>query len=331
MGSKNLKSELIKMYGKKVLNNLYWHIDLSADQPHEFQARITEAEIFSGLKAGVDYNIVKYDLNSRMLSLLWYPHFFIHPFPALETSYRIDLDAERVEKRSYETSINPPILHRKELFISANDPRIELFKELTNSAEQLGLFDDTIHIGFKQSWENQIVEKGFQLIDHQFVPIGNDEANFEAIELNHNKNKISRHLTALSRSNLSAPMQSLARHGYLDGSLTVFDYGCGKGDDIRNLMANDILVSGSDPHYAPDQPKQEADIVNIGFVINVIENYQERLDALLGAYALSRHVLVVSAMLQQFSLWKKYKINRLQTCFAIFKFVACSPCFIETK
>ena len=106
---------------------------------------------------------------------------------------------------------------------------------------------------------------------------------------------IARHLTALSRSNLSAPMQCLARHGFLDGIFSVFDYGCGKGDDIRNLTANAIPVSGWDPHYAADQPKQPADIVNLGFVINVIESYQERREALRGAYHLTQQVLVVSA------------------------------------
>jgi len=256
----------------------------------------------------VDYNIVKYDLNSPLLSLLWYPDFFTDPFPALETSYRIDIEAARVEKRSYQTSINPPILHRKELFIRTDDPRSGSFKALTQTAEELGLFENPIHIGFKQAWENLIAEKGFQLLDHQFVPIGNDEADnedhLEHIEPHTNTRQISRHLTALSRSNLSAPMQCLARHGYLDGSLSVFDYGCGKGDDIRNLTANDITVSGWDPHYAPDQPKQAADIVNIGFVINVIENYQERLEALLGAYALTRQVLVVSAMLMNQNTFK---------------------------
>ena len=92
-------------------------------------------------------------------------------------------------------------------------------------------------------------------------------------------------------------MQCLAGHGFLDGSLSVFDYGCGKGGDVRNLKANSIPVAGWDPHYAPDQPKHEADIVNLGFVINVIEDYQERLEALIGAYQLTRQVLVVSAML----------------------------------
>jgi DNA phosphorothioation-associated putative methyltransferase len=292
------------MLGKKVLNNLYWHIDLTTLQPVELQRRLAKAEALSQLTAGVDYNIVKYDLNSPMLSLLWYPDFFTDPFPALETSYRIDLDAERVEKRSYQTSINPPILHRKELFIRANDPRSGPFKALTQIAEELGLFENPIHIGFKQAWEKLIADKGFQLNDHQFVPLGNDDANNEQAEPNSNTSQISRHLTALSRSNLSAPMQCLARHGYLDGSLSVFDYGCGKGDDIRNLTANDITVSGWDPHYAPDQPKQAADIVNIGFVINVIENYQERLEALLGAYALTRQVLVASAMLMNQNAFK---------------------------
>ena len=285
------------MLGKKVLNNFYWHSNLTTAQNDDVQQHIAEAENLAGLQAGTDYNIVKYDINGQALSLLWYPGFFNDPFPALEKSYRIDLKSKRIEKRSYQASLNPPILHRKELFLSPDDPHSRQFRELTATAEQLGLFENPIHIGFKQAWENLITEKGFQLVDHQFVPIGNletiDEEAFEPTQ----STAIARHLTALSRSNLSAPMQCLARHGFLDGILTVFDYGCGKGDDIRNLTANAIPVSGWDPHYAADQPKQPADIVNLGFVINVIESYQERLEALRGAYNLTKQVLVVSAML----------------------------------
>jgi len=40
-----------------------------------------------------------------------------------------------------------------------------------------------------------------------------------------------------------------------------------------------------------------ADAVNIGFVINVIEDMGERIEALQGAYALTQGVLSVSAML----------------------------------
>jgi DNA phosphorothioation-associated putative methyltransferase len=285
------------MFGKKVLTNVYWHYSLTESQGAEVQETIKTAEALANLKPSHDYNVIKYDGKSSMLSLLWYPNFFEEPFPALETSFRIDLTQQKVEKRSYQTSLNPPILHRKELLLGRDTPNIEQFKQLTETAEQLGLFENPIKIGFKQAWDALIRDKGFQIIDYQFVPIGNDESTDSLTFESYESKSIARHLTALSRSNLSAPMQCLARHGFLDGSLTVFDYGCGKGDDIRNLSDNAIKVSGWDPHYAPEQPKLLADIVNLGFVINVIENYQERLDALIGAYNLAKHVLVVSAML----------------------------------
>ncbi len=298
------------MLGKKVLNNVYWHSSLTIAQADAVQKQIAAAETLANLQAGTDYNVVKYDSKSQALSLLWYPGFFIDAFPALEKSYRIDLDAQKVEKRSYQASFNPPILHRKELFLSQDDPHIAPFKELTATAEQLGLFENPIRIGFKQAWENLIAEKGFQMVDHQFIPIGNFETHVELPDYDLSAGTaISRHLTALSRSNLSAPMQCLARHGFLDGALSVFDYGCGKGDDIRNLTANAIPVSGWDPHYAADQPKQTADIVNLGFVINVIESYQERLEALVGAYQLTQQVLVVSAMLLNQNAFKGQTFN----------------------
>ncbi|WP_404356199.1 DNA phosphorothioation-associated putative methyltransferase [Methylotuvimicrobium sp. KM1] len=286
------------MIGKKVLNHVYWHFSLTGEQSLEVQQRITEAENLSLCRAERDYNIVKYETNGTAISLLHYPDFFDTPFPVLAKSYRIDLNSKRVEKRSYQDSYNPPILHRKELLLGEQHPRTPEYRELTTTAEQLGLFDNPVTIGFKQAWDALIAEKGFQLIDGQFVPIGNLEVDMPTDTLEDRPPAwIVRHLTALSRSNLSAPMQCLARHGFLDGNLSVFDYGCGKGDDIRNLKANSIPVAGWDPHYSPDQSKQEADIVNLGFVINVIEDYQERLEALIGAYRLTRQILVVSAML----------------------------------
>jgi hypothetical protein len=297
------------MFGKKVLTNVYWHYSLTESQGTEVQETIKTAETLANLKPSRDYNVIKYNGKSSMLSLLWYPNFFEEPFPALATSFRIDLTQQKVEKRSYQTSLNPPILHRKELLLGRDTPNIEQFKQLTETAEQLGLFENPIKIGFKQAWDALIRDKGFQIIDYQFVPIGNDESTDSLTFESSESKSIARHLTALTRSNLSAPMQCLARHGFLDGSLTVFDYGCGKGDDIRNLSENAIPVSGWDPHYAPEQPKQVADIVNLGFVINVIENYQERLDALIGAYNLTDQVLVVSAMLFNQNAFKGQAFN----------------------
>ncbi|WP_462331252.1 DNA phosphorothioation-associated putative methyltransferase, partial [Thiohalocapsa halophila] len=106
-----------------------------------------------------------------------------------------------------------------------------------------------------------------------------------------------RHRTALSRYGFSAPLQSLARNGLLDGSLSLFDYGCGRGDDLRGLSENGIDARGWDPYFVPDEPVVAADIVNLGFVINVIEDFDERLEALTRAWSLARTLLVVSVML----------------------------------
>jgi DNA phosphorothioation-associated putative methyltransferase len=84
---------------------------------------------------------------------------------------------------------------------------------------------------------------------------------------------------------------------FITPATEVFDYGCGRGDDVRGLTANGVAACGWDPHYAPDIAKREADVVNLGFVINVIEHIQERIEALQGAYSLSKRVLAVAAML----------------------------------
>ena len=92
-------------------------------------------------------------------------------------------------------------------------------------------------------------------------------------------------------------MQHLLALGFLDGTRTVFDYGCGQGDDVRRLRSMGIDAAGWDPAFQPDEPCISADIVNAGFVLNVIEGVDERRDALEAAFALARQVLVVSVML----------------------------------
>jgi DNA phosphorothioation-associated putative methyltransferase len=81
------------------------------------------------------------------------------------------------------------------------------------------------------------------------------------------------------RYGFSAPVQSLARHGFLDGSYRLFDYGCGRGDDVRGLARERSDRQRLGSVLCPDNPIHAADIVNLGFVINVIEDFDERLDA----------------------------------------------------
>lgn len=108
---------------------------------------------------------------------------------------------------------------------------------------------------------------------------------------------VPRHRTAMSRAALSRPLALAITDDVLQPGRTVFDYGCGRGDDVRHLGALGYGASGWDPRFRPDADRHQADIVNIGYVVNVIEDRGERAEALRGAWDLTRRVLVVSARL----------------------------------
>ncbi len=109
--------------------------------------------------------------------------------------------------------------------------------------------------------------------------------------------EIQRHKTAIRRPGLSFPVKCLLRDGLLDTSRTLFDYGSGQGQDLVLLGAMGIACDGWDPAYRPDAELRPADVVNLGYVINVVEDPRERAEALQQAWSLSRCLLVVSAQL----------------------------------
>jgi DNA phosphorothioation-associated putative methyltransferase len=104
-----------------------------------------------------------------------------------------------------------------------------------------------------------------------------------------------RHKTAIRRGDYSRPLKCLLRDGLLDKSLTFLDYGCGRGEDLELLASDGFTCNGWDPAFRPDGVRCESDIVNLGFVINVIENPVERAQTLNKAWSLCRQVLSVSA------------------------------------
>lgn len=104
-----------------------------------------------------------------------------------------------------------------------------------------------------------------------------------------------RHKTAIRRGDYSRPVKCLLRDGLLEQSLTFFDYGCGRGEDLELLTNDGFPCSGFDPAYRPEGVRAPADVVNLGYVINVIEDPAERTQTLNQAWSLCRQVLSVSA------------------------------------
>lgn len=280
--------------GKQIGGRIYVHRSAHSLLPPHL-GEIAASALAACQEANDRANVLKIDESGRVVSALHYPDFFSVAFPELREAWRIDMVDGHVSYRSYADSLNPPILHRKELLLPPDHPEQSRFAELTAQAEVLGLFDDSRLIGFRQAWEARIVRAGYLLVDHQLLPHGNaiePDNDYEVLD-----STIQRHRTALSRSNLSAPLQALMRHGLLSVEQSYFDYGCGRGDDLRSLQISGYAASGWDPYYVPDGMRIPAEIVNLGFVINVIEDFDERTAALRGAFDLAKSLLVVSVML----------------------------------
>ena len=80
---------------------------------------------------------------------------------------------------------------------------------------------------------------------------------------------------------------------------TVLDYGCGRGEDVCLLRKDGLKAEGWGPHFRPEGPIKPADVVNLGYVLNVIENPAERTETLRKAHALALRTLVVAVRVDQ--------------------------------
>lgn len=102
----------------------------------------------------------------------------------------------------------------------------------------------------------------------------------------------------MKRGALSRPVGRCIEHEVLTPESSFFDYGCGKGDDVTRLSAQGFAASGWDPAHRAEAPRMAAAVVNLGYVVNVIEDPVERADALTRAWRLTEETLIVSARLE---------------------------------
>ena len=106
-----------------------------------------------------------------------------------------------------------------------------------------------------------------------------------------------RYRTAISRTDYSRPIRVALADGLIAPTTTVFDYGCGLGDDIQHMSLHGIESWGWDPVHRHDGVLAPAQVVNLGYVVNVIEDIDVRVKCLLKAWSYAEKALVVSARL----------------------------------
>lgn len=295
--------------GKRLPEGVYVHVEALPRLPVDLRVAVEAATDIAELDPTA-FHVIKFANRGAKISLLAYPRFFEDPFPCLTDSWVVDLTSRSVTHRAYAPDGNPPILHRKEVLLPADHPSVPDFAALTTRATELGLFDDTRTIGTRIAWTAKLERLGLRLDGHQFVETSRETSAMAEDSGDSAGPVVQRHRTALQRYSLSTPVQALWRYGFLDAVSSMFDYGCGRGDDVRILRSMGITASGWDPHFAPREPKHEADMVNIGFVINVIEDVRERSEALAGAYALTRKVLAVAALIGGRTAYERHRLFR---------------------
>jgi DNA phosphorothioation-associated putative methyltransferase len=285
--------------GKRVHEHSYLHVSLLPEQPAPIRKFVETARKLAEAEPST-YNVIRLSHHSSEVAFLYYDQFFEDPFPTLLGSSVVDLANKSVRRADYSQKSNPNILHRKELLLPANHPQRAQFANLTAELEKRGMFADPQRIGLKKYWTKQLASQCLKIVGHTIVGMDCPETNAVTGEVENQSEKevenIGRHRTAIVRDRLSAPMQALARHGLLATDRTVLDYGCGQGDDVRALQAGGITATGWDPHYASGAPLEPADVVNLGFVLNVIEEPRERVEAARRAYDLAKQCLAIAVM-----------------------------------
>ena len=260
------------------------------DLPTDLMAEIHRA--LSAANPDARWNLLKFHLKEYALTFLTYPNFETDPHPALAAATKINLGTGTIVSTDYSQRANPPILHRKETFLPTGDPRISEFAALTRQEEDAGLYRDTSRIGLRLPWSALLGQKGLKYEGHQLIRI---PANRELATPTSGV-EVDRYRTAIKRYDLSRPVKRLLERGLLRTGDTFFDYGCGHGMDVEALGHLGFRAAGWDPAFRPDAQKTPAAVVNLGYVLNVIEHPAERLATLRAAFALTERVLLVSTL-----------------------------------
>lgn len=146
---------------KTIGDYTYVHISNLNELPSDLYEKVVLAKEMFGPYKG-SFQVVKVSKKLARVSLLCYPRFWKQQFPELVKSWLVKLDEGTVEVRTYNKD-NPPILHRKELFINQNHPDIEEMRKITATCEAAGLFADTKRIGYRKYWRELMAEKGVTL------------------------------------------------------------------------------------------------------------------------------------------------------------------------
>ena len=233
--------------------------------------------------ASENFNIIKFK-DKANVSFLNYKQLGVTEFPELIRSFKYNSKLEKFKKSDFSKRASPLILHRQEVILGDAHDKFQKMERLTTLLDGIGAFDESSVIGSKKIWVERLSELNVKVKDFDLISIEPPDPT------------IPRHKTAISRYSFSKPIKKLLEHNLITNITSVFDYGCGRGDDIRLLTLGGYKAEGWDPYFTPDNKKISSDVVNLGFVLNVIESEEERVRVLKDAFGLTKKVLAISTI-----------------------------------
>ncbi len=139
--------------GKHLRHFSYYHLSVLTRLP-EVRYRLDSLRL-SVHEHPFEFSVIKLDPRSR-ISFLLYESFDAH-FPALLTTLSCDLSRRSTRQIDFTARRNPPILHRKELLLPEDDPRVAQATRLTERLERLGAFNKPATIGTRDGWRRQLL------------------------------------------------------------------------------------------------------------------------------------------------------------------------------
>lgn len=153
--------------GKLTGNALYVHSSALEELPAALRVYEGCARAFVGVVEAA--NIIKLHRDAPQVSYLLYPEFDAEPHPELRASLVVQLQKCEIAYREYQPEGNPPLLHRKEQFVSTSDPRRDAWAALTAEEELAGLFADASRIGTRDGWKETLALHGVMVKAGQLV------------------------------------------------------------------------------------------------------------------------------------------------------------------
>ena len=104
------------------------------------------------------------------------------------------------------------------------------------------------------------------------------------------------------------PAKLALADGVVATGMDVLDFGSGRGLDVKRLGQLGVQTRGWDPHFDAGLEPTDAEVVLLIYVLNVVEDVNERLAVLRHAWSLTRSTLVVASRLA----WDTRRVTGLE-------------------